>query len=117
MAESRTFIELTVTESGLSNVPVPRRFLVDAVLISSVEDLGDNPHARSHVTLHEACDSTVESDSGEQAVRASKTLHALDSYDEIKAKLAEATAVILPSKSAVESILAAAKERARQRNS
>jgi hypothetical protein len=36
MAEFRTFIELTVVESGLSNVPVPRRFLVDAALIASV---------------------------------------------------------------------------------
>lgn len=117
MSESRTFIELTVIESGLSNVPVPRRFLADAALIASVEDLGDNPHARSHVTLHEACDSTVDSDSGEQPVRASKTLLALDSYDEIKAKLSEAAAAVLPSNSAVESILTAAKDRARQRNS
>ncbi|MDO9099667.1 MAG: hypothetical protein Q7V53_02835 [Caldisericota bacterium] len=117
MSECRTFIELTVTESGLSNVPVPRRFLVDAALIASVEDIDGNPHARTHVTLHQPSDSTAESESGEQVVRASKTLTALDSYDEIKAKLADAAAVVLPSNSAVESILAAAKDRARKRKS
>lgn len=114
MAEFRTFIELTVVESGLSNVPVPRRFLVDAALIASVEDIGGNPHASSHVTLHEACDSTVESQSGEQAVRASKTVLALDTYDDIAARLVEAASVVLPSKSAVESILTAAKDRAKK---
>lgn len=113
MSEFRTFIELTVTESGLENVPAPRRLLVDAAQIASVEDLGDNPHASTYVTLHEPRDSTAESKSGEQAVRAFKTLLALDSYDDIKAKLADAAAVVLPSKCAVESILAAAKDRAR----
>lgn len=115
MSNVRTFIELTVVESGLSSVPIPRRFLVDAALIASIEDMGDNPHARSHVTLFEAADSIVDSDAGEQVARCAKSLLAIDAYDEIKAQLA-ALAAVVPSKCAVESVLAAAKERAQGGN-
>ncbi len=115
MSDARTFIELTIVESGLSSVPVPRRFLVDAALIASIEDMGDNPYARSHVTLYEAADATIESEAGEQVARCAKSLLAIDTYDEIKAQLA-ALAAVVPSKCAVESVLSAVAARAQDRN-
>ncbi|MBG6083130.1 hypothetical protein [Rubrivivax gelatinosus] len=101
---------MTVIESGLHNVPAPRRFLVDVAHIASVEDLSGNPHARIHVTLFEAADATVESDDGEHVARGSKGLLALDSYEDIKAQLATIDEVV-SSKCAVESTLASAKGR------
>jgi len=110
--ERRRYLELAVTESGLSSVPVPRRVLVDVALIASIEDLGDNPHAKCFVTLYEAADTTVEDESGEQVVRSAKTLMVLETYDEIRAHL-EATAEVVRSQRP-ESIFAAAVERARR---
>ena len=99
--QKRTFLELTITQSSLANVPVPRRILVDSGSVSSVEDLGANPHARCYITLSEANDATVESDSGEQVVRGTKGLMTLDTYDEICQKLS-AVANIVPSRHASE---------------
>lgn len=110
--EKRTYIELAVTESGLSNVPVPRRVLVDVTHIASIEDLGDNPHANCFVTLHEASDTTVEDESGEHVVRSAKTLMVLETYDDIRRQLEAAANVVRSQRP--ESIFAEAIERARR---
>ena len=110
----RTLLELMVTESTLANVPSPRRILVDTSLIASVEDLGDNPRARCHVTLWESDDSVVESDAGEQVARGAKTLMTLDAYGEIRGQLS-VLADIVPSPHASQNVIAEAIERARKR--
>ena len=93
-----TFIELTITDSDLTNVPVPRKGLVDVALIASLEALGNKTPLKSQcaVTLHEPCDSTVGNDQGEHVVRGSRMLMVRESYESLVALLSEHAVVIRP---------------------
>jgi len=92
----QTFIELTVVTSELTNVPVPRRALVDIKEIASIEELGEKTPLRDRclVTLYEASDSVVESESGEQPLRHRRSLNVKESYDSLRTLLAAHSTIV-----------------------
>lgn len=92
------FVEFWVVESGLVNVPVPRKAMVNLSEIASVESLGDKTLLRDRclVTLFESADSTVDNESGESVVRARRTLTVKETYEAIQELLQMHATVVRP---------------------
>jgi hypothetical protein len=92
-----TFVELTIVDDGGTTL-TPRKGLVDVALIAGLEDLGERtPLAtRCAVTLHQPDDAVVENDTGENVVRASRTLLVRESYADLVGLLSEHVTVIRP---------------------
>jgi hypothetical protein len=98
MITKPVFIEFWVVESGLVNVPVPRKALVNLNEIASVESLGDKTPLRDRclVTLYEPADSTVEDETGESVVRGRRTLTVKETYEAIQELLQTHATVVRP---------------------
>ena len=83
--KTKTFIELTIVDSQLVNVPIPHKGLFDIRLISSLEDLGDKSPLKNRcmVTLVEAVGSTIQNGDDEDVVLGYKTVMVKESYQEL----------------------------------
>lgn len=96
MRTDLVFIELTVAESGLTGLKGPRRALVRIEEIGSLEDLGGKigNGSRCMVTLVEPEDTSVENESGEEAVRGRRVLFVCESYEQLRDVLASRSTVV-----------------------
>ena len=98
MSVKPVFVEFWVVESGLSNVPVPRKALINLSEIASIESLGDKTPLRDKclVTLYEPADTTVETEAGEFVIRGRRRLTVKEPYEAVMVLLQAHATVVRP---------------------